>query len=171
MEAPVRYAGFWRRVAAAIIDSLLIFIVIAPLVSLFTSGGYFTDPDTTTLSDKLAHLDWGFLFLDQVVPFVLVVFLWVRFQTTPGKYMLDCYVVDAKSLGALTIRQALLRYFGYFVSLFLTLGLGFLWIAFDKHKRGFHDLIAGSVVVVRITGPFEEDESKKSVEQLMKEAS
>lgn len=170
MEETVRYAGFWRRVAAAIIDSLLIFIVLAPLVSLFTSGRYFTAVDSTTLADKIAHLDWGFLFLDQVVPFVLVIFLWVRYQTTPGKYMLDCYVVDAKSFMSLTIGQALLRYFGYLLS-FLTLGLGFLWVAFDKRKRGFHDLIAGSVVVVRMTGPFESDESKKSLEQLMKESS
>jgi uncharacterized RDD family membrane protein YckC len=84
--------------------------------------------------------------------------------------MLDCYVVDGKSFQALTIGQALLRYFGYLVSL-LPLGLGFIWVAFDKRKRGFHDLIAGSVVVVRFTGPFETDESQKSLEKLMKESS
>jgi len=170
MGETVRYAGFWRRVAAAIIDSLLIFIVLAPLLSLFTSGGYFTDSDNTTLAEKIAHIDWGFLFLDQVVPFIVVVFLWLRFQTTPGKYMLDCYVVDAKTFKALTIRQALLRYIGYLISL-LPIGLGFLWVAFDKRKRGFHDMIAGSVVIVRINGPFDNDESKKSLEQLMKESS
>lgn len=171
MEATVRYAGFWRRVAAAIIDNLLIAIVLAPLLFLFTSGGYFIGSESTELADKLAHLDWRYLLLNEVVPLVVIVFLWVRFQTTPGKYMLDCYVVDAKSFKSLTIRQALLRYFGYFVSLFLTFGLGFLWVAFDKRKRGFHDMIAGSVVIVRFTGPFENDESKKSLAQLMKESS
>lgn len=170
MDETVRYAGFWRRVAAAIIDNLLIAIVLAPLLFLFTSGGYFIDSDATELADKLAHLDWRYLLLHEVVPLVLIVFLWVRYETTPGKYMLDCYVVDARTFKALTIGQALLRYFGYLVS-FLTLGLGFLWVAFDKHKRGFHDLIAGSVVVVRFTGPFETDESQKSLEKLMKESS
>ncbi|MEK6583963.1 MAG: RDD family protein, partial [Nitrospirota bacterium] len=35
---------------------------------------------------------------------------------------------------------------GYFVSFFL-LGLGFVMIAFDRNKRGFHDFIAGTCVV------------------------
>jgi uncharacterized RDD family membrane protein YckC len=170
MEETVRYAGFWRRVAAAIIDNLLIAVVLAPLLFLFTSGDYFLNSDNAELADKLTHLDWGYLLINEVVPLVLVVFFWVRFQTTPGKYMLDCYVVDGKSFKALTIGQALLRYFGYLVSL-LPLGLGFIWVAFDKRKRGFHDLIAGSVVVVRFTGPFETDESQKSLEKLMKESS
>jgi uncharacterized RDD family membrane protein YckC len=170
MEETVRYAGFWRRVAAAIIDNLLIAVVLAPLLFLFTSGDYFLNSDNTELAEKLTHLDWGYLLINEVVPLVLVVFFWVRFQTTPGKYMLDCYVVDGKSFQALTIGQALLRYFGYLVSL-LPLGLGFIWVAFDKRKRGFHDLIAGSVVVVRFTGPFETDESQKSLEKLMRESS
>ncbi|MGA7985503.1 MAG: RDD family protein [Burkholderiales bacterium] len=39
-----------------------------------------------------------------------------------------------------------IRFLGYFVSI-VPLGLGFLWIAFDRKKRGWHDLIAGTVVV------------------------
>ena len=42
--------------------------------------------------------------------------------------------------------RALLRYIGYFVSFFF-LGLGFVMIAFDRNKRGFHDFIAGTCVI------------------------
>jgi uncharacterized RDD family membrane protein YckC len=38
------------------------------------------------------------------------------------------------------------RFFAYFVSIFPAC-LGFLWIAFDRRKQGWHDKIAGTVVV------------------------
>src|SRR4030066_304897 len=41
---------------------------------------------------------------------------------------------------------AFFPYIGYFVSFFL-LGLGFVMIAFDRNKRGFHDFIAGTCVI------------------------
>ncbi len=164
-----RYAGFWRRLAAALIDQLLLLIVLAPLLTLFTSGGYSRAPQASGLLEKLASLDWGFLFIDELLPLLLVIFFWVRYQATPGKQLLDCYVVDAHTYQALTIKQALLRYLGYLVSL-VPLGLGFLWIALDKRKRGFHDLLAGSVVVIRTEDLSAGDESQKSLAQLMKES-
>ncbi len=38
------------------------------------------------------------------------------------------------------------RYLGYFAST-IPLCLGFLWIAFDKRKQGWHDKLAGTVVI------------------------
>jgi len=75
------------------------------------------------------------------------VIFWLKFLGTPGKLLLGCQVVDARSGGPLRTGQALLRYLAYFVSA-LPLGLGFLWIAFDKRKQGFHDKIAKTVVVL-----------------------
>ena len=59
------------------------------------------------------------------------------------------YTVSGGKLSkdALSIGRALLRYFGYLVSALLLM-LGFVWIAFDRRKQGFHDKIAGSVVVI-----------------------
>ena len=42
--------------------------------------------------------------------------------------------------------RALVRTAGYVVSV-ASLGLGFLWIAFDSEKRGLHDWMAGTYVV------------------------
>ena len=42
--------------------------------------------------------------------------------------------------------HAVLRYFGYIVC-FLTLTIGFIWIAFDERKQGLHDKIADTYVV------------------------
>jgi len=55
-------------------------------------------------------------------------------------------IVDAKTLGAPSTGQLIVRYVGYFISS-LFLCLGFLWIAFDARKQGWHDKIAGTVVI------------------------
>jgi len=47
----------------------------------------------------------------------------------------------------LTFGTAFLRWIGYFVSS-LPLNLGFIWIAFDRKKQGFHDKLAGTVVIL-----------------------
>jgi uncharacterized RDD family membrane protein YckC len=43
---------------------------------------------------------------------------------------------------------AFLRAVGYLVSGAL-FNLGFIWAAFDKRKQGWHDKIAGTVVIIR----------------------
>ncbi len=43
-------------------------------------------------------------------------------------------------------QQLIGRYLGYYVSIF-ALGVGFLWVAFDPRKQGWHDKMAGTVVI------------------------
>ncbi len=38
------------------------------------------------------------------------------------------------------------RYFGYYVSI-LPLMLGIIWVGIDKRKQGWHDKLAGTVVI------------------------
>ncbi|MGH9650522.1 MAG: RDD family protein, partial [Terriglobales bacterium] len=55
-------------------------------------------------------------------------------------------VADAVSGGPLTVKQAIGRYLGYFVAT-VPLGLGIVWVALDPKKQGWHDKLAGTVVV------------------------
>ena len=171
MSGEVQYAGFLRRLAASLIDSLVLLIVLTPLGFLFTSGGYLPgfDPEGD-IAAQMAELefDWAYLFVNDLLPMLLVVFFWVRFRATPGKMLMDCEVVDATSFKSLRIRQAVLRYIGYFISL-LPFGLGFLWIIWDRKKRGFHDMIAHTVVIRLSPNHVAETQAAKSLEQLMKE--
>ena len=59
---------------------------------------------------------------------------------------LGAEVVDAKTGAALSVRQSIGRYLGYYVSI-LPLLLGLVWVAFDPRKQGWHDKLAGTVVV------------------------
>lgn len=61
--------------------------------------------------------------------------------------MLKLYITDARTGGRPSRRQLVGRYLAYYVSM-IPLFLGFFWIGWDKRKQGFHDKLAGTVVVV-----------------------
>ena len=76
--------------------------------------------------------------------FTIPIAIW---STTAGKRALGLYVVrtDGSKLG---IGRAIARFFAYSLSA-LTLGIGFLMIAFRQDKRGLHDLVCDTVVIKR----------------------
>jgi uncharacterized RDD family membrane protein YckC len=54
--------------------------------------------------------------------------------------------VDEKTGGKPSTGQLIGRYLGYYVSI-LPLMLGIIWVGIDKRKQGFHDKLAGTLVV------------------------
>jgi uncharacterized RDD family membrane protein YckC len=81
-----------------------------------------------------------------VLPSVAVIVFWVYRSATPGKMMLSLRIVDAGSGESPGFGQSIGRYFGYFVST-IPFCLGLIWVAFDPRKQGWHDKLAGTVVV------------------------
>ena len=138
--ANLRYAGFWIRVLAALIDSVLIVLVTYPfLIAIY--GWAYVDGE----HPGFVHGPADFL-LTWIAPAVASIVFWIYRQATPGKMIVSAKVVDARTGRALTLGQSLLRYAGYFVAL-LPIGLGILWVAFDARKQGWHDKLAKTVVV------------------------
>ncbi len=149
----LEYVGFWPRVGASIIDTILVLLVTAPLVSWI----YGADPDpdlnellTADLQSLLAYLvtPKGPLdvLINWVLPAAVIIVFWLTREATPGKMAVGARVVDAKTGKAISVSQGIIRYLGYYVSIFPLL-LGLLWVAFDPRKQGFHDKLAGTVVV------------------------
>lgn len=133
------YAGFWIRLAASLIDTVILIVLLSiPLTIVF--GVDFSDPDASP--GFIANL------LQYGVPIVLTVWFWVKYLGTPGKMLLKLQVVDANTGQALSTPQAIGRYLGYYISL-IPFMLGFIWVAFDARKQGFHDKLAGTVVIHR----------------------
>lgn len=62
-----------------------------------------------------------------------------------GKMLLGIKIID-KNGGKPSTLRFIGRYFAYIPSA-LIFCLGFLWVAFDKKKRGWHDMLAGTLVV------------------------
>ena len=107
---------------------------------------------------QLVKPDIRLVLIENLLPAAITIVLWALLGATPGKFLLECRVVDARTGRRPGWLRASVRYLCYFVSL-LPLGLGFLWIAWDRRKQGWHDKLAGTLVVV-------EDLVSESMEEL-----
>lgn len=139
MENPeLEYVGFWLRLWASIIDTVLVSMLTAPLLWWLYGADYFTEPVMARgpVDSLITYL----------FPAIAAVAFWVARGATPGKMAIRAQIVDAETGEKPGPGQAIGRYVGYYVSLF-ALGLGFIWVAFDRRKQGFHDKLAGTVVV------------------------
>jgi uncharacterized RDD family membrane protein YckC len=134
----LEYVGFWARVGASFIDAILIGVIIWPVLTAFYGEAYWS-------SEELVQGPMDFL-LSWVFPAVAVIVFWALKQATPGKMAVSAKIVDARTGGAPTTGQYIGRYFSYFLSA-LPLGIGIIWVAFDARKQGWHDKLAGTVVV------------------------
>jgi uncharacterized RDD family membrane protein YckC len=150
-QAPLEYAGFWIRFWAFIVDSILVAVIVEPIVaSIYENSQTLTDPMSVDMANLIldSFKPQGALdvLFSWVLPAVAIVLFWVYRAATPGKMLLRARIVDAETGAPPSVGQCVGRYLGYYVSIF-TLFLGFLWIAFDPRKQGFHDKLAGTVVV------------------------
>jgi uncharacterized RDD family membrane protein YckC len=145
------FGGFWRRAAAYGIDKtiLQVFYIILFVAGLLIQGvdqpiRHWMELD---LYESLvgSGVIWIYylmaLFLD------MIYFTWFHgsIGQTPGKMLMRLRVVQATG-GPMTFGLAFLRWVGYLIST-LAAYLGFIWIAFDRRKQGWHDKIAGTLVV------------------------
>ena len=135
----VVYAGFWLRFCAIIIDSILFILLLIPLPLIYGFGQYLN-------SGPLSYLGVWHILLELILPITLTILLWLRFSATPGKMFLKLKIVDIKTSGPISFRQAIIRYIGYVPSIYCLL-LGILWVAFDKRKQGWHDKLASTAVI------------------------
>lgn len=143
-DSQLKYAGFWVRTLAALIDTVFFMIILAPLLTLIYGTQYWANA-----MDPNGQLSMGTadLILNYVFPALAVILFWIYRSATPGKIITKVKIVDAKTGGKPSVGQLIGRYLGYYVSLF-SLGFGILWVAFDKRKQGWHDKLAGTLVIV-----------------------
>ncbi|MCH8060981.1 MAG: RDD family protein [Chloroflexi bacterium] len=131
-------AGFWIRLAAWIIDFIILSIAGGIIVALFVFGLDGDPPE-----DLLSQLNFPTILLG-VLYVTVGVAVW---STTGGKRVLGLYVLrpDGSKVG---VGRAFARYFAHTLSA-MVLFTGHLLIAIREDKRGLHDLICDTVVVKR----------------------
>jgi uncharacterized RDD family membrane protein YckC len=134
----LEYVDFWPRVGATLIDTLLLGVICWPLLTKIYGPGYWTDGGLFRGPADLI-ISWVF-------PAVATVAFWAFWQATPGKMAISARIVDASTGNSPSIGQLVARYVVYFLSA-IPLGLGFIWVAFDARKQGWHDKLASTVVV------------------------
>jgi uncharacterized RDD family membrane protein YckC len=134
------YAGFWIRTAASLIDTVLVAMLTLPPLVLIYGWDYF-DPGRSGVFAGPADV-----LLSWLLPSLAVIVFWMYRSATPGKMMLGLWIVDAQRGATLGLGQSVGRYLGYFVST-IPLFMGLVWVAFDPRKQGWHDKLAGTVVI------------------------
>ncbi|WP_422136281.1 RDD family protein [Endozoicomonas sp. ALD040] len=133
------YAGFLDRFWATLIDTLVLIIITLPLAMMI-------DGNQMTMKDSKQLLDPVDIMINWLFPAMAVVLFWHYKSATPGKMLITMKVVDEKTGLAPSLSQSIIRYLAYFISI-LPLFLGFFWIVVDKKRQGWHDKIAGTVVI------------------------
>ena len=150
----VRFAGHGARLVAYIVDSIIIgiaFTVVALAVALVTLGAAFDWNDLRGMTYE--DVNGGALAVFVILMLLLVLaavlyfpWFWARGGATPGMRMFRLRVVRDRDGGPISGGQAAMRLIGYWINS-ATLYIGFAWILVDSRRRGWHDLIAGTVVI------------------------
>lgn len=144
MSLRYEYAGFGTRLLANIIDVILL-AIIAIIIGLVFDWLGWIDVDAMQAAQAKNEIT-TFEIVWNVVTTIAFIAMWVVWAGTPGKLLLKLKILDAETGNKISVWQAIIRYFMYIPS-GLVFGLGFFWIFFDKHKQGWHDKVAKTVVV------------------------
>ncbi|EEY93352.1 RDD family protein [Acinetobacter junii SH205] len=142
MSYKYEYAGFWIRVGASIIDSIIVMVALIPLTMIFGGGSTTASTNDFSSFQFATTANWFW----QILIAVYYIFCWVKFAGTPGKLLLRLKVLDEKTGNHVTVGQGIIRYIGY-IPATLVLFIGLIWVAFDSKKQGWHDKMAKTVVV------------------------
>jgi uncharacterized RDD family membrane protein YckC len=150
----IEFAAHGARLVAYILDGLI--LTVAFLVAFFIgtitlfagSSIDWTNVEDSTMDPAAVG---GFVVL--IIVFVVVSiayfpFFWARGGQTPGMRPFGLRVVRDRDGGRIGWGAAILRLIGMYVAS-VVFYLGFIWILIDKRRRGWHDLIAGTVVIHR----------------------
>ncbi len=158
----VRYADVYARAVAAAVDVYLLFLLLGGLFREIGMAIYAgVDPETinqlrqsgtaSTFVLQLWHSPLVNLWLlNALIQFMVIAIVVIAAQfcwgSTPGKWLLGLKIVRVNTLEPVYRWQYILRFLAYIPSM-LPLMLGIFWASFNRQHRGWHDYIAGTVVI------------------------
>ncbi len=151
-----RYAGFWVRLFAWVIDAIVMQVILYSFYYSFLRVLFdpaFLDQDSFTtqlLSSSEVFTVNGILSVSFLVPLIYFAgFESSPLQATLGKMLFGLKVTDLEG-GRISFLGAVGRYLGKLLSgLFFC--LGYIMVAFSRKKQGLHDHIASTLVIGSIT--------------------
>jgi uncharacterized RDD family membrane protein YckC len=135
-------AGFITRGMAFLIDIL---ILLGSTTLTLASGLFFAGADLDIGSNNLMNVVITIYLVLLLVSSSYFVFLHGFVGRTIGKMIMGIRIIrdDGELIG---LREALIRWVGYFISMVFAF-LGFVWAIFDAKSQTWHDKLAGTYVV------------------------
>ena len=150
----VTYAGFWKRFAAYLIDSIILsvagFLAILPILGLIGLGvGSAMSGDSESMVGFIMAAVGAYL----IAILALMVASWLYYalmetsvnQGTLGKMALGIKVTDLNG-NRISFGKATGRYFGKILSSMIFM-VGYIMAGFTEKKQALHDMMAGCLVV------------------------
>ena len=139
----IRYAGFWRRFAAAIIDGVIVggagsivrYIILGVALRSVGIGA------VAAVADELLAIATSWLYFTFMES--------SSNQATVGKLALGIVVTDLEGR-RISWGRANGRYWSKFISALIFL-IGYIMAGFTAKKQALHDMIAGTLVVIKET--------------------
>jgi uncharacterized RDD family membrane protein YckC len=146
----IEFAPHGARLVAYILDGILSGCIIGALlilgmVTLF-AGTTVQDNTITSVNTGAAVGFVLFGIAAFIVGSLYFPFFWARGGQTPGMMPFGLRVVRDRDGGRIGWGTALLRLVGMWIA-FGIMYIGIIWILVDRRRRGWQDLIAGTVVV------------------------
>jgi uncharacterized RDD family membrane protein YckC len=138
----LRYAGFWRRFVAVLLDGIILGIVnfVLNMIVIAAAASSFETAQ-----------DIGFILILYAIQLATAItyetVLIGKYGATPGKMALQLEVVTAGG-GPVSYGLAFGRYFAKLLS-YITFLIGYIIAAFDPEKRALHDRICNTRVVIK----------------------
>ncbi|MBF0428263.1 MAG: RDD family protein [Magnetococcales bacterium] len=145
---PIRYAGFWFRVLASVVDMVLsqVVIVVLAIPIGYALGASMAENHA---GEEIQDVAW---IMGNLLG-ILISWLWFtvaessHWQASLGKKMLGLMVTDEQGQ-RIGFGRANARYWSKIISM-LILFIGFIMVAFTEKKQGLHDKIADTLVIRR----------------------
>src|SRR3954452_6483421 len=140
------YGGFWIRVVAVIIDSVVIQVIVLPLSLALGAALGFAGLAVGMPRDGVS----GVALITGFALAVLVMWLYEALMTssekqaTVGKLVLGLRVTDLAG-NRISFGRATARVLSKYLSSAI-LFIGYVMVAFTEKKQGLHDMIAGTLV-------------------------
>ena len=138
----VEFASPGARLVGYIVDIFIQFMVVVVLA---------------IISTILAVVFWPFAVISALLIIAVSIlyfpWFWVQSGQTPGMSLMKIKVVRDDDGGPVTWGPAILRWIGFWVSTFVFY-IGFIWIFIDKRRRGWMDLLGGTVVIAAPPPPY-----------------
>lgn len=165
----INFASLNKRIMASAIDLFILFFFVSFFVEpiqyliygdrtidvvlneLREELGNTDQISTTQLINKLSQESFflKIICMNLSVLFIMAaytVIFWIKYSTTPGKWITGCKVVGSDMVSNINTKTAIIRVLSYALSI-LPLMIGFIAIEFSKHSQGFHDKISKTYVV------------------------
>jgi uncharacterized RDD family membrane protein YckC len=156
------YAGFWLRLVAYIIDSVILMLGLCVLVGLIAAvlgAGFFRNLSNMGEEVNSAPNVFGPIFVLMILTFIFLAIAanWLYYawfessehQATLGKMALGLIVTDMEGR-RITFARASGRFFAKIVTGLIPFFIGYIMAGFTAKKQALHDMIASCLVLRRV---------------------